>query len=87
MKPRSELNRRPVLVSYWVLFGEPGNCGSERGSAEMGFGPFRAAMSGKKPWDAGRQGLELAVRDAPSGVMPQQTHTSGEPCRMGRAGP
>src|ERR1017187_9758800 len=85
MKPIGELNRSPVLVLYWVLFGGGGNCGVGKaggGSRRDGLGHCRAAA---KCAHAVRGSAQVVCRPAARGVVGEWAHTSGEPCREGSA--
>src|ERR1017187_8186321 len=85
MKPIGELNRSPVLVLYWVLFGGGGNCGVGKaggGSRRDGLGHCRAAA---KCAHAVRGSAQVVCRPAARGVVGEWAHTSSEPCRQGSA--
>src|ERR1022692_1871250 len=85
MKPIGELNRSPVLVLYWVLFGGGGNCGVGKacgGSRRDGLGHCRAAA---KCAHAVRGSAQVVCRPAARGVVGEWAHTASEPCREGGA--
>src|ERR1700691_2384529 len=86
MKPIGELNRSPVLVLYWVLFGAGGNFGERRASGGLLPGGLGQWLAAGKCGYAGRGSLHGVSRLAVGRVVMDGGHTSSEPCLEGSAG-
>jgi hypothetical protein len=85
MKPIDELNRTPVLVLYWGLFGGVGNCGVGEGCVRSLRDGLKqcAAVGKRKDGVPGR--AQVVSRRGAGGVVEEWAHTSGEPCLEGSA--
>ena len=86
MKPFDELNRTPVLVLYWGLFGWRGNCGERKAVVRSQGVGLEQCMAARKCACAVRRLIQVGTPDAARGVVAEWTHTSSEPCLEGSAG-